>query len=575
MTNDLAKLLQEQIGEDINIQELFEEPKTKEHGDVAFPCFQLAKILKKSPQQIAQDLQDQIKDKLPTHYEKVEAVGPYLNFFLDNFKEAQDIAEALQDNSLFTYKTNNPQKILIEYPSPNTNKALHIGHTRNMLLGTALCNILEEAGHQIIKTNLNNDRGIAVCKAMLAYKLWGENKTPQDMDMKPDQFVSYWYVVYGEKVKQNSDLDNQAQAMLQQWEAGDSETLKLWQYLLDWVYEGYHQTYQNYHLPQFDKEFYESQIYDKGKEIVQNALNNKVKGFGQEQDGAVYVNLEDSGYGTKYLLRGDGTTLYMTQDIYLASLKEELFKADKYVFVVGQEQEYHFNVLFELLDRLDIAKTQNNYHFAYGYVYDEKGQKFSSRLGNTISADDILEQSIQKAKQNLQTKELTKNLNEKETQRRANIIGFGALAFTFLKTNPLSSINFSIDNALSFEGETGPYIQYTYARIQSLLKKGKYNAHSQEEWLVKTLTQKELEHIKLLKKYQETLQEAVENYKISSIAQFGIKVSQSFNDLYQEVSFTKVEDEVTKQSRLTLAYYTGELLKKLMSLYSIELLDEM
>lgn len=581
MTKELANLLQQYLPQDLKAEDLFEEPKTKEHGDISFPCFQLAKHFKTSPQQIAQDLSEKIAHSLPKEFEKVVPMGPYINFFLDNVLEAQKIANSFLDNSFYKYSIKKTQKIVVEYPSPNTNKALHIGHTRNMLLGTALCNVLSFVGHRVTKTNLNNDRGIAVCKAMLAYELWGNNETPQTKGMKPDQFVSYWYVKFGEEAKKNPELETQAQEMLVKWEAGDEEVRALWEKILNWVFQGYKQTYKNYHLPKFDKEFFESQIYDQGKELVIDALKSNVKGFKQEDDGAIYVDLEDLGYGKKYLLRGDGTTLYMTQDIYLATLKEKLFKADKYIFVVGQEQEYHFNVLFEILRRI-FKKKSKNYHFAYGYVYDEQGKKFSSRLGNTIGADDILEMSIQKAKENLKQKELTKKLPEKEIDRRAQKIGFGALAFSFLKANPLSPINFSVNQALSFEGETGPYVQYTYARIQSLLKKGDFNGSACKDlskvvshWDVSLLSQKELEHIKLLNNFKEVIDDTLKNYKISSLAQFALRVAQSFNDLYQEVPFTKIDDKELKTARLTLAKSTADVIHQLMSLLSIDLLEQM
>lgn len=571
MDQEIITLLKHHLPKEISIEKLLEKPKKKEQGDISFPCFQVAKIQKQSPQEIAQNLEKQIRENLPEKFEEVKAIGPFVNFFYNNTKLAQHIANKYLDNSLLTYKET-PKTILIEYPSPNTNKALHIGHSRNIFLGNTLSNVLQYAGHNLIKTNLNNDRGIAVCKAMLSYKLFGENQTPQDLNLKPDEFVSHWYVVFGEKAKQNPELEHQAQEMLQQWEQGDEEVLQLWKTLLKWVFEGYKQTYKRYKVEGFDKQFYESQIYDKGKEIVYNAIKNPNAPLKQQDDGAIYADLEHKQLGTKFLLRGDGTSLYMTQDLYLAQLKHQLFNPDLSIFVVGQEQEYHFKVLFELLDSINITTT-NNYHFSYGYVFNEHGKKFSSRLGETISADEILDKAVEKAKQNLEEKELTKHLGESQIQKRAEHIGYCSLAFSFLKTNPNSSINFSINRALSFEGETGAYVQYTYARIQSLLKKGDFKQTT--NWSVEYLTPKELEHIKIFEQGKEAIAEATQKFKLSAIAHYTLKLAQSFNDLYAEVSFIKNNDENQKHARLYLAHATAQIIKEMMKLYSIELLEEM
>ena len=486
MNQELVSFLKKNINVSLDFEKLLEKPKHESHGDFSLPCFLIAKEIserdtrmkqggvsgmKQNPAQVAQELQVRLNDILPTFLSKVQAVGPFINFYLDNVQEVQEIFENF--NSLLIYKVKKPEKILIEYPSPNTNKSLHIGHTRNMLLGTALSNTLKKVGHNTIRTNLNNDRGISICYAMLMYQEFYSSETPKSMNMKPDEFVAHCYVEFKKKCAEfpERNFEEQAQKMLVEWEAGNKEVRALWKKLLDYVYVGYHKTYENYHLREFDKQYFESEIFDQGKEIVLDALNKNIKGFKKNDDGAIYVDLEEEGFGEKYLLRGDQTTLYMTQDIYLANIKEQDFHADKYIFVVGQEQEYHFKVLFELLDRLNISDKSKNYHFAYGYVYNEKGEKFSSRLGNTIGADFIYEEIIAKAKENLLQKELTKNLPLEELNQRAEAVGFGALVFTFLKQNALASMNFSMENALSFEGETGPYCQYTYARIQSLKRR--------------------------------------------------------------------------------------------------------
>jgi arginyl-tRNA synthetase len=573
MNEKLITFLQDHITIELDFGTLLEKPKHESHGDFSLPCFLIAKEWKKSPVQVSQELGQSLSEKLPGFLSKVVSVGPFLNFYLNSEQEVQDIFENFEN--LLTYKTDLPQKILIEYPSPNTNKSLHIGHTRNMLLGSALSNTLRVVGHDIVRTNLNNDRGISICYAMLMYKEFYSTETPKSLGMKPDEFVAHCYVEFKKKCVEFPErkFEEQAQQMLVEWEANNKEVRDLWKKLLDFVYMGYHKTYENYHLGEFDKQYFESHIYDQGKEIVLSALDKNVKGFKQEDDGAVYIDLEEEGYGKKYLLRGDQTTLYMTQDIYLASIKETDFHADKYVFVVGQEQEYHFKVLFELLDRLKIVDTTKNYHFAYGYVYNEKGEKFSSRLGNTIGADFVYDEMVAKAKENLLGKELTKDLSEDELNRRAGIIGFGALAFTFLKQNPIASMNFSMESALSFEGETGPYCQYTYARIQSLKRRVNFESDSIIDYSL--FNEQEITLVKLLKEYLGVLKEASEKYKISSLAHFAIKLAQGFNDFYQNSSIIKADSKELQQARLHLAHNVGIMLKETLSVLGIDVLDEM
>jgi arginyl-tRNA synthetase len=576
MKEKIVDFLKEHCTVDIDFSTVLEVPKLHSQGDFSLPCFMLAKELKQSPQHIAQELEENLSKKLPAFLSSISASGPFLNFYINPSVLSKEILHQFSETTLPSYQTKTPQKIVIEYPSPNTNKSLHVGHSRNMLLGTALVRLQKYVGHTVITVNLNNDRGIAVCKSMLSYQLFGEGKTPQDLGMKPDEFVSHFYVLYGEKNKAHPELelDKKAQEMLVAWEAGDVKVRELWKKILSWVFEGYSQTYKKYKLPNFDKEYFESEIYDKGKSIVLEALEKKVKGFGVEEDGAVYVDLEDAGFDKKYLLRGDGTTLYMTQDIYLAQLKDTEFSADTYVFVVGVDQKYHFQVLFEVLDRLGFGGVDKNYHFAYGYVYDKDGKKFSSRLGNTIGADEVYDEIVKKAKENLLQKELTKNLDEQELERRSKIIGFGALAFTFLKQNPLSDMNFSMEAALSFEGETGPYCQYTYARIQSILKKSSLEI-SEKDINYSVYGEYELALIKKLGEFSSVIKEASEKYKISHLANYVLRISQLFNEMYQNCPILKAETQELQIARLYLASITGRVIKEVLGLLSIEVLEEM
>lgn len=570
MRDKLIEFVGKEIKEDI--ESLLEVPKVKGQGDFALPVFFLAKELKKAPPVIAKEFEEKLNSKLPSFLSKVVAVGPYLNFYLNSDLIVSKIVEGVKDKSLLKVKVSKSEKVLIEYPSPNTNKALHIGHVRNILIGNSLSKILTKVGHKVVRTNLNNDRGIALCKSMLGYEMFFSNETPKSLGVNSDEFVSMCYVKFEEEASKDEGLNNDAQEMLVKWEEGDKNVRALWNKILDMVYSGYKETYSKFKLEGFNKEYCESEIFDKGKELVLDALKNNIKGFGKEDDGAIYCDFENKTLGKKYLLRGDGTTLYMTQDLYLASIKEKEFKADKYVFIVGKEQEYHFQVLFELLERMKITKSSNNYHFAYGYVYDKDGKKFSSRKGKVIGANWLVDETFERAKSNLLSKELTKDLDKKELDRRSQVIGYGALAFSFLKSNPVDDIKFDIDKALAFEGESGPYVQYTYARIQSIFRKTNFKGVKSIDYSL--FEEDEVSLIKLLGEYNGIVLEAANKYKISAIANYLLKVSQSFNEFYQNKNIMKSENNIM-QARLVLCECVAIVIKDGLELLGIDVLDEM
>lgn len=554
-------------------EKLLEAPKLKEHGDLSLPCFILAKELGKNPVQVAKDLEEQLSLNKPKEIENIQATGPFLNFTFNPNEYAKELIKQYSQNP----KAQDIQKIVIEFPSPNTNKNLHIGHTRNMLIGNSLYLLLKKVGHEVVTTNLNNDRGISICYAMLGYERFKDVESQESLNLKSDEYVAYLYAKISNSIKQeekelgegNSPTYKEAMTMLEKWEAGDEEVRELWSEVLELVYQGYKKTYHNYKLHQFDKEFYESQVYDKGRELIEEALKNNVEGMFENESGAVGIDLEDVKLGKKYLLRSNKTTLYMTQDVYLAQLKEELFNPDKSIFIVGHEQEYHFNVLFEILKRFNLGGYEKNYHFSYGYVFDKEGKKFSSRVGNTIGADEVYEMCVSKARENLLTRSV--DLPHDELERRAHVIGFGALAFYFLKAAPTHSINFDVDTALSFEGETGPYVQYCYARIQSLLKRGKFN--------VQMLQEKELSfdssHIPLLEKiskYPEMVVDSAQKYKISQLAHYTMQLCKEFNELYQTTQFIGHKKEF---ELLYISHLTAHTIKKTLRLLHIDVLEEM
>ncbi len=578
MKKDLIQFLKKfDEFKDIDLKKILEKPKLEKQGDVAFPCFILSKKLKKNPVEISKELKDKLEKDKPKFIKNIVSEGPYLNFFYDDSFICKKIVNSIKNKD---YKNSfiEKKKVVVEYPSPNTNKSLHVGHARNILLGNSLCNILKRGGYEVIKVNLNNDRGIAICKVMLSYQLFGENKDPHVLGIKPDKFVSDLYVLFEKKNKEYPDLelDKKAQEMLVKWEQGDKEIRELWKKILNWVFEGYKETYKLYkYKPDF--EFFESDFYDKGKDIVLNALKSNVEGFKKDEEtGAVYVDLEKEGLGKKYLLRGDGTTVYMTQDIYLAKLKEEKFKPDKSIFIVSNEQKYHFHVLFTILERLGLDKEKKNYHLSYGFVFNKDGKKFSSRKGEVINADYLFNLAFEKSKKILEEK----GRNVKDLENKCKIIAYSSLAFNMLKVNPLNDINFDIDKAVSFEGETGPYIQYTYARIISLFKKYFESVNFEEFFNNFTninysiYNEKEINLIKLLGEYKSVLKESFEKYKPSAIANYILKLSQTFNEYYANNIILKGKKEEIEK-KLYLCYLISQVIKDGLYLLNINILDEM
>lgn len=571
MREKIVNFVKDNIGYDIDVDKLLEKPKFDGHGDFALPVFILAKELKKAPPMIAKEVEDKLNSFKPDFIDKIEATGPFVNFYVNIAIESENVLKYVVSDEIIQRSSDT---IVIEYPSPNTNKSLHLGHVRNILLGNSLSKIFKKAGNRVYRVNLNNDRGIAICKAMLMYEKYGENKTPVSENIKSDKFVEGFYVMFEQKAKEDSTLEDEALKMLEKWEEGDKYVRDLWDLLMGWVFEGYFITYSNYKF-ESDKDFYESDIYDKGKDLVLDAYNGGVKGFKKdEENGAIYCDFENEEFGKKYLLRGNGTTLYMTQDLYLASVKKKEFKADKYIFIVGEEQKYHFNVLFELFDRMGIEGKDNNFHYSYGYVYDKDGKKFSSRKGNVVRADEIFELTIDKAKEGLKQKELTKGLDEKELDSRSKIIGYAGLAFSFLKVNPLDSIKYDVDKALSFEGETGPYVLYTYARIRSLLRKSKISLDKFVDLDFSFFSEKEYAIIKVLREYEGVLTEAICRYRPSSIANFLIRLSQAYNDFYQSCLILKESKDVMIV-RLYLSDVVSLVIKDCLDLLDIETLEEM
>ena len=538
-----------------DIEKLIEIPPSPELGDFAFPCFILAAKFKKNPVQIAQELAKKIHSN---NLEKVESKGPYINFFINKNLFAEQVLEIDENFG----KQKNKGKIMVEFPSPNTNKPLHLGHLRNMSIGESVSRILEFSGSKIIRANLYNDRGVHICKSMLAYKKWGGKKTPEKEKVKSDHLVGDFYVLFNKKLKENPKLDEEAQEMLRKWESGDKETIELWKKMNSWALSGFKETFKLIGL-NFDKEYYESRIYRKAKEIVDLGIKKKV--FRRKDDGAVIINLESENLGEKVILRADGTSIYITQDLYLAKLKDDEFNLDGSIYVVGNEQNYHFQVLFNILKRLEFKSASKLHHLSYGMVNLPEG-RMKSREGNVVDADDLIEKMRDLAKHELKKRY---KLNKKEMDSRALKIALASIKYMLLKIDIEKDMIFNPEEAISFEGDTGPYLQYTYARASSILKKSKTH---KEKLKIPELSESEIKLIKELLNFKDISEQAEKNLSPHLIANYSFHLAQAFNEFYHS---SKVIGSENEAFRLELIKKFRIVMSNSLNLLGIDVLEEM
>lgn len=531
-----------------------EIPPDQSLGDFAIPCFHLSKIHKKAPQIIASEL----ADELPKHpgIDRIEAKGPYLNIFLDRAWMAEQVLQA----EITCEKKN--KKLLIEYLSPNPNKPLHLGHLRNMLLGSSLVNISRAAGYDVIAAILNNDRGIHICKSMLAYQKLGGQKTPEEMGLKGDHFVGHWYVQFQKHAQEHPELEEQAQEMLRKWEAGDEEVRALWKKTSTWALKGHKQTCERLGIT-FDRTYYESDIYDIAKNIVLDGLERGL--FERDEKGNVVVDLEE--LGTKVLLRADDTTIYMTQDIHLADMRQKEENPDAQIYVVGEEQKHHFKQLFAILEKLGMEHAESLYHLWYGLIALPEG-RMKSREGTVVDTDDLLEEMESLAKHAVL--ERHDDLTQDEVELRARAIGDAALRFFIIKYDPKTAFTYDPKESLSFEGETGPYIQYAIARIASVLK----DAPSGDVDYTKIAGETEYSLIRLLSQTVQVVEEAAESYKPHLVARHALNIAQSFTQFYHECKVL-VDDQSVSIARAELCRATKTHLEYLLDLLGIQSLDAM
>jgi arginyl-tRNA synthetase len=531
-------------------------PPDPKLGDYAFPCFVLG-----NPKEEAGKLKEKIE--LPKFLSRMEIVGPYLNFFLSSSVLAEETLLSIYKQAKHYGQTKSTKKIVIEFCGPNTNKPLHLGHLRNIALGDAMFRILKFQGNEVIPVNIVNDRGIHISKSMLAYMKWGENKEP---DKKGDHFVGDYYVLFSQHAKEDPSLDNQAQELLVKWEKGVQETRALWEKMNHWVLDGFQQTYERLGIS-FTKEYLESQYYMDGKELALDGLHQGV--FVKSDDGALLVELEKYGLPNKVVLRSDGTSIYFTQDLYLATLREKDFKFDQMIYVVASEQNLHFQQLFKTLELLGKPFAPHLYHLSYGLVHLPSG-RMKSREGTVIDTDDILNEVAELAK--IEIKQRHQDLTEAQITQRADVIALGAIKFFMVRTDPVKDMVFDPKESVSFEGETGPYIQYTHARACSLLQKADEVVKHVNFSLLATEEEKKL--LVALTHFSEAVQKAASSYKPHHLAQYLIGLSQAFNEFYHACPVLKAEKNTLK-ARLLLVDASRQVLASGLALLGIKAPEEM
>ncbi len=578
----VSELYQAEIpANQLNLQ----ETRKDFEGQITVVTFPIIRFSKKSPEQTGEELGAYLKQYI-SEIASFNIIKGFLNLVIsDDYWFAQ-----LQNTFLkpeFGVLPATGKKVMVEYSSPNTNKPLHLGHVRNNLLGYSVAEILSANGYDVIKANLVNDRGIHICKSMLAWQRFGNGETPESSGLKGDHLVGKYYVIFDqeykkqqeelkaqgqteEEAKKNAPLILEAQQMLQAWEAGNAEVIGLWKTMNTWVYAGFEQTYQKLGVD-FKKFYYESNTYLLGKDIIEEGLAKGV--FFRKPDGSVWIDLTADGLDEKLVLRADGTSVYITQDLGTAQLKYDDFGMDESIYVVGNEQDYHFKVLFLILEKLGKTWAKGLFHLSYGMV-DLPSGKMKSREGTVVDADDLIDEMLETAKQ--RTEELGKvdEFSEEEKSKLYRMIGMGALKYFLLKVEPKKRLLFDPKESIDFQGNTGPFIQYTHARIHSVLNKAGFNASQRFNFPGK-LDDSERDVLVCLNQYHSVLQMAGKEHSPALIANYIYELAKLYNKFYHEAPILKSEDENLKTFRLALSSATANILKKGMALLGIEVPDRM
>lgn len=579
----IKKAVQELFGHSLDKVE-FQSTRKDFEGDITLVTFSMLKKVKMNPVSLGEALGNYLVENC-SEVVRFNVVQGFLNivisdaYYLDFFK-------GVKDDVNFGKSPASQETIMVEYSSPNTNKPLHLGHVRNNLLGYSVAEILKAAGKQVYKTQIINDRGIHICKSMLAWERYGNGETPEAAGLKGDKLVGNYYVkfdaVYKEQIaalisegKSAKEAEAQApilldaQNMLRKWEAGDAEVVDLWNRMNHWVYEGFEETYKKLGVD-FDKNYYESETYLLGKDVVADGLEKGV--FYRKEDGSVWIDLTDEGLDEKIVLRGDGTAVYMTQDIGTAIQRVKDFAIDGMVYTVGNEQDYHFKVLFLILKKLGFQWAENLYHLSYGMV-DLPSGKMKSREGTVVDADELVDEMTQTARGISEELGKLDGYSQKEREELYKMIGLGALKYYILKVDPKKRILFNPEESVDFQGNTGPFIQYTYARIQSILRKTDFSYD--EPISSYNLNAKEKELLKQLQLYPEVVQQAADGFSPAVIANYTYELVKEFNSFYQNVSILGAENETEKKIRVQLSQKVGKVIKSSFFLLGIDVPQRM
>ena len=543
------------------------EPPDISLGHLAMGCFPLAKILQTSPQQIAQELAHQFSTKSDSWINKLVNVGAYLNVFLNLDKLGDNLLTEISNNENYGKNEQGKQQtVMVEFSSPNANKPLHLGHCRNNAIGFSLSQLFSYCGFKVICANLINDRGIHICQSMLAYNLFGKGKTPQSEKKKGDHFVGDYYVLFHQEKEKDATLEEQSQLWLQKWEQGDSLILKLWEKLNSWVLAGFQETYNRFGI-KFDKYYFESQTYKKGKQEVLQALEKGI--CYKESNQAIAIDLADENLGCKILLRADGTSVYITQDIYTTIQKFKDYDLSQCIFVVGSEQNFHFKTLFNILKKFGYSWAKNCKHLSYGMISLPEG-KMKSRKGKVVDIDDLADEVKDLAYQELKEKQTRE---DNELQDVAEKIAQAAIKYFILRTNVAKNFLFDPKQSLSFEGNTGPYLQYTYARISSILAKTKLIKNNNNSQLSQNWNTAETNILLSLLKLPELIIKATNDLNPSIIADYSYKLCRHFNRFYYDHPILNSGEAEIKRLRLTFA--TSKILEKTFAILGIYPLKKM
>ncbi len=566
-------------------QVTLQETRKEFEGHITIVVFPVTRFSKKSPEQTA----DEIGNWLRENVQEIAAfnvIKGFLNISLSNNYWIDLVNTQLIDPTFGTFPPNG-KRLMVEYSSPNTNKPLHLGHIRNNLLGYSVAEILKAYGYDVVKANLVNDRGIHICKSMLAWLRFGHGETPTSAGLKGDHLVGKYYVIFDkaykqeidalkaegqteEEAKKNTPLIKEAQLMLQKWEAADEEVINLWKTMNGWVYDGFEKTYKQLGVD-FDKFYYESNTYLLGKDIILEGLESGV--FFKKEDNSVWIDLTDEGLDQKLVLRADGTSVYITQDLGTAQLKYDEFQMDESIYVVGNEQDYHFKVLFLILKKLGKSWAEGLFHLSYGMV-DLPSGKMKSREGTVVDADDLMNEMIETAKARTEELGKTEGLSEEEKAVLYDTIGMGALKYFLLKVDPKKRLLFDPAESVDFQGHTGPFIQYTHARIKSVLRKADFEI-GHPSAIPASLSSYEQDLVQGLSSYPQVLEASAKEFSPAQLANYAYEIAKLYNKFYHEETILKAEDPDVKTFRLHLSAVAAKIIAESMRLLGIPVPERM